>query len=105
YITEVSHKEPEEIRRIFADVSSKLEKNMLTTAEQIRRVGIKEGVEWGKKEGIEEGIERGMERGIEQGIQRRNLEIAKQMLSELGMDVDLVHRATGLSLQDLSGLV
>ncbi|MEO1300983.1 MAG: Rpn family recombination-promoting nuclease/putative transposase [Bacteroidota bacterium] len=57
YITEVSHKEPEEIRRIFADVSSKLESNMLTTAEQIRRVGIKEGVERGKKEGREEGKE------------------------------------------------
>ena len=34
---------------------------MLTTAEQIRRVGVKEGVERGRKEGREVGREEGRE--------------------------------------------
>lgn len=57
YITEVRHEEEAEIRSIFADISSKLEENMLTTAERIRRSGIREGVEQGRKEGREEGRE------------------------------------------------
>ena len=76
YITEVRHEEEEEIRRIFADISSKLEKNMLTTAERIRRAGIKEGVE----QGIERGMERGIEQGMERGRELRDTEIVTHML-------------------------
>ncbi|MEO1219284.1 MAG: hypothetical protein AAFV97_02185 [Bacteroidota bacterium] len=43
---------------------------MLTTAEQIRRSGIKEGVEQGVELGMERGIEQGMQQGIEQGMQQ-----------------------------------
>ncbi|NEW60200.1 hypothetical protein GSY74_02795 [Sulfurovum sp. bin170] len=46
-----------------------------------RAVGIKEGI----KEGIDQGIEKGM------------IIVAKQML-KLHLDVDIIHKSTGLSL-------
>ncbi|MEO1301459.1 MAG: hypothetical protein AAFU83_04475 [Bacteroidota bacterium] len=49
-----------------------MKKNRLTTAEQIRRAGIKEG--------IEQGIKLGIERVREEGREKSREEIVKHML-------------------------
>lgn len=52
------------------------------------------------EQGIEQGIERGIEQGIEQGIQKgeqkKAVEIARNALS-LGMDINMIAKATGLT--------
>ena len=59
--------------------------------------GLKKGMEQGLEKGMEKGLEKGMEKGIEQGItqgieqgtERRNIDIATEMLRD-GMDVKTV---------------
>ena len=103
YITEVRHEEEAEIRRIFANVSSKLEENMLTTAERIRRAGIREGVEQGVELGIErgreEGMQRGIEQGIEQGMQRGREESREEIITHM-----LRANISGAQISFLTGL-
>lgn len=45
---------------------------------------------------VKEGIEKGIEQGIEQGIEIGTADIARQLLA-LGMDIEFVMKATGLS--------
>jgi hypothetical protein len=47
--------------------------------------------------GREEGLEKGLEKGREEGLQKKQLEIAQNMLTD-GLDVNLISRYTGLSL-------
>ena len=88
YMTEVGHSKLEDILRIFEEVSVKLKTSMLTTAEQLRA----------------EGMQQGVQQGLQQGAQRERIEIAKNMLLAMHMDMDLVQRATGLSQTDLASL-
>ena len=53
-----------------------------------------------KQEGIEEGIQQGIKQGIEQGFQRRNMEIAKNLLSQ-NVDMDVIMSATGLTKEEI----
>ena len=57
-------------------------------------------LESAKKEGIEEGIEIGIEEGIEIGIIDGKLETA-QHLKQLGVAIETIAEATGLSLERL----
>ena len=70
--------------------------------------GISEGMEIGREQGIEQGIEQGMQQGmqqgIEQGMQQEKLAIAKNMLFHLGLGLDIVQQATGLSREELEKL-
>ncbi|MEO1219706.1 MAG: ISNCY family transposase, partial [Bacteroidota bacterium] len=70
--------------RTFEEVSAKLKTSMLTTAEQLRAEG--------------------MQQGVQQGVRQERIEIAKNMLLAMHMDMDLVQRATGLSPTDLASL-
>jgi predicted transposase/invertase (TIGR01784 family) len=57
----------------------------------------------GMEKGREEGIAEGMEKGMEKGMETRNMEIAKNMLSD-GMSPEMVAKYTGLSLKELKKL-
>lgn len=65
--------------------------------------GWEEGREKGLEEGIEKGIEKGLEIGMEKGERKKQLEIARQMMSD-GMSVDVILKYTGLSEKDLEEL-
>lgn len=53
-------------------------------------------IEEAMEEGYEQGLEKGIEKGIEQGIEQANIKNAKNFL-KLGVDVDIIVQATGLS--------
>ena len=61
---------------------------MLTTRQQIEKIGEK----------------RGIQQGMQQGVQTRNLEIARNMLFQLHLGLDVIEKATGLSKQELEQL-
>ena len=46
-----------------------------------------------------------IQQGMQQGIQAINLEIAKQMLSNMHLDIRTVSQATGLSVEKLEQLL
>ena len=50
-----------------------------------------------RKEGIQLGIVKGMKEGRQEGMQTRNWEIAKNMLLQLHLGMDVVQKATGLA--------
>ncbi|GAB6169606.1 Rpn family recombination-promoting nuclease/putative transposase [Clostridium carnis] len=60
---------------------------------------IEEAIE----EGYEKGMEKGIEKGIEQGIEKANIENAKNFL-RLGIEIDIIVKATGLSKEKVSKL-
>ncbi|MEO1300692.1 MAG: Rpn family recombination-promoting nuclease/putative transposase [Bacteroidota bacterium] len=80
FLTQVRYEKAETILQAFEEVSEELTNHMLTTAEQL------------------------LEQGKEAGIQETKQNIAKCMLQELNMDIDLVQRATGLLKEDLKPL-
>ena len=49
-------------------------------------------------------IQQGIQQGVQQGIQTRSLEIAKNMLLNLHLGMDVVQKATGLSSKELKKL-
>ena len=49
-------------------------------------------------------FQKGEEKGREEGIQTRSLEIARNMLHQLGLDIETVQQATGVSKEELIGL-
>ena len=50
------------------------------------------------------GIKKGMEEGIEKGIEKGKLEVARNLLS-LGLDMDKIIKATGLTEEDIKKLL
>lgn len=65
--------------------------------------GERRGIEAGFQKGIEQGIEKGLEQGFQQGKHQAQLETARNMLS-LGLDIDVITKATGLSQEDIRSL-
>lgn len=63
----------------------------------------KEGHAEGLKEGRAEGLKEGHEKGIVEGEQRKNLENARN-LKALGVSVDIIMKATGLSIEEIEKL-
>ena len=104
YMTEVNHAPLEDILRTFEEVSTKLKTNMLTTAEQLIAKGMQQGVQQGIQQGVQQGLQQGVQQGLRQGAQQERIEIAKNMLLALHMDMELVQRATGLSQTELASL-
>ena len=60
---------------------------------------IKNSVDTAKREGIAEG----MKKGMKQGMKQRSLEIARNLLS-LGLPVDQITQATGLTEEEIKQL-
>ena len=52
------------------------------------------------EEGVRQGVERGLEQGLERGLYEARIENAKAMLAD-GMDVNLVAKYTGLSVETI----
>ena len=69
--------------------------------------GVREGREKGIKEGIKEGLKEGRKEGRKEGIKEGRKEeryaIARNLKS-LGMPLDGISKATGLSVDELSNL-
>ncbi len=61
------------------------------------------GWEAGEKAGREEGIKEGIKAGREEGIKESMRAIARNMLA-MGLPVDIVSKATGLSVEELENL-
>ena len=53
-----------------------------------------------RKEATKEGYEAGIATGLEQGIYKKSVDAAKAMLAD-GMDVNLVAKYTGLSVETI----
>ncbi|MCP4493983.1 MAG: Rpn family recombination-promoting nuclease/putative transposase, partial [Gammaproteobacteria bacterium] len=59
--------------------------------------------ESGHQDGKQEGLEQGIEQGIEQGSEKEKAVIARNLLLE-GLEVSLVAKATGLSIEEIEAL-
>jgi predicted transposase/invertase (TIGR01784 family) len=70
--------------------------------------GMKQGIEQGMKQGIEQGMKQGMQRGIEQGRaegeKQGRYEVAQKLLA-MGLPIESVLQATGLSKDDVKQLM
>ena len=97
----VSGLDDKEIDNYFSDMMTEKEmRPYIKGAEQQGyRKGFKAGVEQGRAEGIETWMEKGMEKGIEKGIEK----VAKSLLS-LGIPVEQIVVATGLSLDKIESI-
>jgi predicted transposase/invertase (TIGR01784 family) len=60
-------------------------------------------VQGARKEGLEEGLEQGLEQGLERGRQEERNEDA-QTLKALGIPVEKITHATGLSPDEIAAL-
>mgnify|MGYP004634549179 CR=1 FL=1 len=68
-----------------------------------REQGLAEGREQGLAEGRAEGRAEGMEKGLEKGRMETNIENARN-LKKLGVAIDIISQATGLSKKDIETL-
>ena len=85
----------EESLKVYRDLF-----NVVNSAEQ---KGIRKGFVKGKAEGRAEGLEEGIAKGKAEGREEEKVEVAKNLLS-LGTDINIVHQATGLSLDEINKL-
>ena len=67
--------------------------------EEASKLAFAQGVE----RGIERGIEQGIERGLADGLHQKALEAASN-LKRLGIAIDVIAQATGLSAEDVAML-
>ncbi|SDH84185.1 conserved hypothetical protein (putative transposase or invertase) [Desulfosporosinus hippei DSM 8344] len=72
----------------------------MTIAEKLITEGMEKGMEKGIEKGIEKGMEKGIEKGIEKGMEKGKLEVAENLL-RLGMGIDMIIKATGLSEEEI----
>ena len=73
---------------------------MISIAQAIKREGIQEGIQQGRQEGIQQGRQEGIQQGRQEGRQH----VAKNMLSNMHLDMKTVSQATGLDARDLKKL-
>ena len=70
--------------------------------------GLKKGFDKGMKQGIEQGMKQGMKQGIEQGRaegeKQGRYEVAQKLLA-MGLPIESVLQATGLSKDDVKQLM
>jgi flagellar biosynthesis/type III secretory pathway protein FliH len=74
----------------------RIREGLLTTAEQLRKMGFEEGEELG--------LRKGLEQGEEAGRYRERTELARQMLTA-GEDMEKVARYTRLTPEELQALI
>ena len=66
-------------------------------------IGKEDGLAEGLEKGLQQGLQQGMEKGREEGREEKAEAIARNMLS-MGLAVDVVAQATGLTKEQLEGL-
>ena len=77
---------------------------METAIDEAREEGLEQGIEKGIEKGLEQGLERGLKQGLERGRHEERLELIRKMLSK-GLSLEVVSDVTGLSLEELEGLL
>lgn len=65
--------------------------------------GMKKGLEKGMAEGLEKGLEKGLALGIEQGTRKTTFDNARN-LKQLGVSVEIIAQATGLTEEEIGNL-
>ena len=65
--------------------------------------GLKEGLVKGKEQGLKEGLVKGKEQGLQEGIKHGRIETARNF-KELGVDIDTIVKATGLTREEIETL-
>ena len=85
------------------DESIKIYRDNLVTEAYAIEKGHREGFEKGLKEGLDKGVREGREKGIKEGRKEERYAIARNLKS-LGMQLDGISKATGLSVDELSNL-
>ena len=93
----VSGLDDKEIDNYFNDMMT--EKEMLPYIEGAEQQGYRKGFKAGVEQGRAEGVEKWMEKGMEKGMEK----VAKSLLS-LGIPVEQIVVATGLSLEKIESI-
>ena len=57
-----------------------------------------------RRQGIQQGVQQGIQQGVQQGMQQEKAGIARTMLHQLHLGIEVVQQATGLSRQELDRL-
>ena len=89
--------------KIKASLKKGEEKGLKKGRQEGKAEGLEQGIAKGKAKGIEEGLKAGIQLGQRQGEEKRELEIAKQMLLK-GLDIELICQMTGLSKAKINAL-
>ena len=76
---------------------------MQDRVENAMREGREKGIREGREKGMREGREKGMREGMKEGVAKGKLEDA-QNLKHLGVSMDIIVKATGLSMEDIEKL-
>ncbi|AFI89529.1 Rpn family recombination-promoting nuclease/putative transposase [Pectobacterium parmentieri] len=76
------------------------QEDIMTIAEQLKKMGFDEGIQ----RGIQQGLAQGLEQGIEQGMKNSARQIARHLLLT-GMDKNSVQQATQLETEELEQLI
>ncbi len=97
----VSGLDDKEIDNYFNDMMT--EKEMLPYIEGAEQQGYRKGYKAGAEQGRAEGLEQGMAKGLEKGIEKGIKNVAKSLLS-LGLSVEQIKSATGLSSEQIKAL-
>jgi predicted transposase/invertase (TIGR01784 family) len=92
YVLAVGKEDPEKIINIFAELYPDFKETIMTAARQLELKGELRGEK------------RGELRGEKRGMQQEKLEIAKNMLLKLGLDIDTVQKATDLTKEKIQEL-
>jgi predicted transposase/invertase (TIGR01784 family) len=112
--------QPEEIKgEIFTELYNDMELKNLTSTEMesyqiseykyedfynftdyAEKKGMEKGIKKGRKEGMEKGIEKGMKTGLKTGLKTGVKKVAEKLLA-MGMPVDDISKATGLSIDEI----
>lgn len=80
-----------------------LRSNIQTEHMEGRMEGREQGLAEGREQGLAEGRAEGMEEGLEKGRMETNIENARN-LKKLGVAIDIISQATGLSKKDIETL-
>lgn len=101
--SKVERAEYEESLKVFWDFSNVLGSAERKGLKEGLKKGVKKGLEKGRKEGRIEGLAEGLAKGREEGEKETNIRNAKNLKS-LGVDVETISKATGLSLDEVKSL-
>ncbi len=108
YVYSVRAEDTEQIVRTFAEVYPEQKKKIMSAKERDRKEAIEQGMQKGVQQGMQKGVQQGMQKGVQQGmqkgVQQEKFSIAKTMLHQLQLGLDVVKQATGLSDRQLSQL-
>lgn len=79
------------------------QEGLMEGREEGRKQGLEEGIKEGMKEGMKEGRKEGMKEGINEGI-KEGKQITALNLLNLGVDIDIIKNATGLTNEEINNL-